>query len=109
MTAEKRYQSLVKTLLSGHSPSARIGEGKGFGSTGQLRFDGKIFAMLVRGKLVLKLPRDRVDALVDSGDGERFDAGKGRQMREWLALSSTSRKSWLALSKEAIAFVSRKR
>jgi hypothetical protein len=104
MTPEQRYESLVKSILGG-SRSAEVGEGKGFGSTGQLKVDGRIFAMLVRGKLVLKLPRDRVSALVTSGDGEHFDAGKGRPMREWLALSSTSRKRWLALAREALAFV----
>ena len=83
----------------------RVGEGKGFGSTGQLKVDGKIFAMLVRGRLVLKLPRDRVSALVTSDDGEHFDAGKGRPMREWLALSPTSRKHWVALAREAMRFV----
>ncbi|MHB8587426.1 MAG: hypothetical protein ACYDA0_01080 [Candidatus Dormibacteraceae bacterium] len=110
---EKRYESLVKSILSGASsarqPAARraniIVEGKGFGSTGQLKVDGKIFAMLVRGTLVLKLPSDRVDDLVESGHGERFDAGKGRPMREWLALSPSSRKPWLALAREAMAFV----
>ena len=106
MTPSARYESLVKTILL-ESRSAKIGEGKGFGSTGQLKVDGRIFAMLVRGQLVLKLPADHVDALVDSGDGERFDAGKGRPMREWLALSPTSHKSWLALAREAMAFVSR--
>ena len=105
MTPQQRYESLIKSFLAG-SRSVRIGEGKGFGSTGQLRVDGKIFAMLVRGELVLKLPSDRVDALVDSGDGERFDAGKGKPMREWLVLSPTSRKSWLALAREAMTFVS---
>ena len=106
MTPEQRYESLVKTILSA-SPSAKVGEGKGFGSTGQLKVDGKIFAMLVKGQLVLKLPADRVDALVESGNGERFDAGKRRPMREWLALSRTSHKSWLALAREAMAFVRR--
>jgi TfoX/Sxy family transcriptional regulator of competence genes len=85
-----------------------LGEGKGFGSTGQLKVDGKIFAMLVRGKLVVKLPRERVDALVDSGDGERFDAGKGKPMREWFALSPTSKKPWRAIANQAIAFVRKK-
>jgi hypothetical protein len=60
----------------------------------------------VRGELVLKLPGGRVDALVAAGDGERFDAGKDKPMREWFVLSITSRKSWLALAKEAMAFVS---
>jgi hypothetical protein len=105
VTPEKRYESLVKSILAG-SRSAGVGEGRGFGSTGQLKVDGKIFAMLVRGKLILKLPADRVQALVGSGDGEPFDAGKGRPMREWLALSSTSRRPWFALAREAMAFVS---
>jgi hypothetical protein len=108
VTPEKRYESLVKSILAG-SRSAGVGEGRGFGSTGQLKVDGSIFAMLVRGKLVLKLPADRVQALVDSGDGEPFDAGKSRPMREWLALSSTSRKPWLPLAREAMAFVGRNR
>lgn len=103
MTPEVRYEALVKSIIAGSS-SAAVGQGKGFGSTGQLKVDGKIFAMLVRGKLILKLPRDRVSALVASGDGEHFDAGKGRPMRQWLALAPTSRKPWLALAREAMGF-----
>jgi TfoX/Sxy family transcriptional regulator of competence genes len=94
-------------MLGGSRP-AEVSEGKGFGSTGQLKVDGKIFAMLVRGKLILKLPRDRVGALVESGDGEHFDSGKGRPMREWLALSPESRKQWISLAWEAMRFVSGK-
>jgi len=105
MTPDERFESLVKSTLA-TSSAARIGEGKGFGSAGQLKVGGKIFAMLVRGKLVLKLPGDRVDALVASGDGEYFDAGKGKPMREWFVLSPTSRKQWPALATEAMAFVS---
>lgn len=104
MTPEQRYESLVKSILSS-SHSAKVGEGKGFGSTGQLKVGGKIFAMLVKGKLVVKLPRARVDALVESGEGGRFDAGKGKPMAEWFALSPTSSKRWRALAQEAMAFV----
>lgn len=103
MTPEQRYESLVRSILSG-SRSARIGQGKGFGSTGQLKVDGKIFAMLVRGELIVKLAPERVDALVATGEGERFEAGKGKPMREWFALSPTSTKPWLALTREAMGF-----
>ena len=72
---------------------------------GPLKIGGKIFAMLVREKLVVKLPRARVDALVASGDGARFDAGKGKPMAEWFALSPSSTKRWRALADEAMAFV----
>ena len=61
--------------------------------------------MLVKGKLVVKLPSKRVDSLVAEGEGERFDSGTGKHMREWFTLSSTSTQRWHALAKEAMKFV----
>jgi TfoX/Sxy family transcriptional regulator of competence genes len=79
-----------------------------FGSSG-LRIHGRIFAMLAHGRLVVKLPKSRVDALVASGDGERFDAGKGRPMKEWLSLDPSSEQDWSVLAREALAFVAAER
>jgi TfoX/Sxy family transcriptional regulator of competence genes len=104
MTPEDRYAELV-TEFAGRRRVSQVTEGKGFGSTGQLKIDGKIFAMLVRRELVLKLPRRRVDELVESGQGKRFDAGKGKPMREWFVVSPTSKQPWVSLAKEAIEFV----
>ena len=81
-------------------------EGK-FGAAA-LKVNNRIFAMLVRGRLVLKLPRRRVDALVASGEGDHFDAGKGRVMAEWVALAATSQMAWLSLAEEAMEFVASK-
>lgn len=53
---------------------------KAFGSNG-LKVDGHIFAMLARGALVLKLPRERAEELIQSGCGEPFDAGTSRRPR----------------------------
>ena len=97
----------MRSILAG-SRSASLGEGKGFRSTGQLKVDSRIFAMLVRGKLVVKPSRQQVNALVESGQGDRFDAGKGKPMREWFVLSPTSSKPWLGLAKAAMEFVSAK-
>lgn len=103
---EERFAALVEAFLS--NPDVTPPEGPAaqqrFGSSG-LRIHGRIFAMLARGKLVVKLPKPRVDALVASGDGERFDAGKGRPMKEWLSLDPSSEQEWLALAREALAFV----
>jgi hypothetical protein len=60
--------------------------------------------MLVRGRLVVKLPAGRVDALVGAGDGVHFDANKGTPMREWLSLDPASGQDWLALAREALDF-----
>lgn len=69
-----------------------------------LKVKGKIFAMLVRGHLVVKLPRHRVDEMVEGGKGERFDPGHGKLMKEW-AVVLTEKKSWVTIAKEAYRFV----
>jgi hypothetical protein len=58
-----------------------------------------------RGQFVVKLPRRRVDELVAAGDGDRFDPGHGRLMREWLALGPGSSLDWVGLASEAMEFV----
>ena len=46
---------------------------KGFGASA-LRIDGKMFVLLSsKNELVVKLPKERVDELVASGEGQRFD------------------------------------
>jgi hypothetical protein len=60
--------------------------GRRFGSEA-LRVGGSIVAMLVQGRVVLKLPRERVEALIADGDGAPFDNGRRRPMREWVALT----------------------
>jgi hypothetical protein len=103
---EERFAALVEAFLS--NPDVTPPEGSAakqrFGSAG-LRIHGRIFAMLAHGRLVVKLPRPRVDALAAAGEGERFDAGKGRPMNEWLSLDPASSQEWLALAREALAFV----
>ena len=104
MTPEARYAELVQKI-AGRPGVTNLSEGRGFGSSGQLKVGGRIFAMLVRDQLVLKLPRERVDELVKHGEGTQFDAGKGKPMREWFVLSPTSSKRWLPLAQEAMTFV----
>ncbi len=97
-----RYEDLVDELMGIDGVTPPPG-GSGFGR-GTLRYHGKIFAMLVRGRLVVKLPADRVSALIDSGDGVAFDANKGTPMREWLSLAPESSLPWLPLAHEALEF-----
>ncbi len=104
MTPDQRYAQLVEELPEADPASP----GRGFGS-GALKVGDKIFAMLTDGRLVVKLPRQRVDELVDAGEGERLVTGGGRQMKEWLALHPTSPQEWLPLAREAMASVAAKR
>jgi TfoX/Sxy family transcriptional regulator of competence genes len=105
-THEAKFDAMVAALLDEPDvtpPGAGDGR-RSFGSAG-LKVRGRIFAMLSRGRLVVKLSRERVDALVAAGQGEQYDPrGDGRRMREWLMLAPDSRLDWLALAKEALAF-----
>ena len=100
--ADDRYQDLVDELVGTPGVSPPPG-GSGFGR-GAVRFQKKIFVMFVRGRLVLKLPAGRVDELVGTGEGVRFDANKGTPMREWLSLNPESGLPWLPLAREALDF-----
>jgi len=97
-----RYEDMVDELTGINGVMPPRG-GSGFGR-GALRYEGRIFAMLVRGRLVLKLPASRVTALIRSGNGIAFDANKGTPMREWLSLDPDSSLSWLSLATEALDF-----
>jgi TfoX/Sxy family transcriptional regulator of competence genes len=111
-TPEERYATIVAALLSHADVTSGSDEPQArnrFGSSG-LKIGGKLFAMLVRGKLVVKLPKPRVEALIAAGDGERFDPRHdGRLMKEWLAVEPTSQAEWLPLAREAMEFVASKR
>jgi hypothetical protein len=77
-----------------------------FSSENAFAVNGKIFAMLTRGCFVVKLPKERVDDLVDAGKGKRFDPGHGRLMKEWIAVEAGAL-PWVALAKEAHSYVRR--
>jgi len=102
-TAEHRFQRLARDLLT----DPAVTEGTAFGSTPGLRVGGKIFAMLGRdGKLVVKLPKPRVDELVESGTGTRFDPRHdGRVMREWVTVPARHGRLWEQLASDALQFV----
>jgi hypothetical protein len=105
-TSAARFATVIDELLG--EPDVTPPSGRGFGASA-LRWRGKIFAMLASDDaFVVKLPKSRVDALVASGDGERFDPGHGRLMKEWIAIEPTSEVEWLPLAREALAFVAAK-
>lgn len=76
-----------------------------FGSDG-LKVGTKFFASLSSEHFVVKLPRERVDELVEAGEGVRFDPGSGRPMKEWVALEPKTGKQCEGFLREAHAFVS---
>ena len=108
---DERFESLCRTLLAEPGVRRETDDGPrrtGFGAAA-LKVDDRIFAMLVKGWLVVKLPQHRVDTLVTLGDGERYDPGGGRLMREWVTVGTQlAEPQWLALAREARDFVAQR-
>lgn len=100
MDAEQAFGSIVETLRK----DRRVGTAKMFGAEG-LKVSDKYFAMLYKGRLVVKLPKERVEALVKAKDGVYFDPGHGRLMKEWVALQPGAQTRLLSLAEEARDFV----
>ena len=99
---DPRFASVVGVFAGKHDVTRESRQG--FGS-GALKVNGKIFAMMTpRAEFVVKIPRARVDELVNDGIGERFEPGPGRIMKEWLALDGRPER-WTDLATEAYRFV----
>ena len=71
-----------------------------------LRIDGEFFASLERrtGDLIVKLPADRVNTMIDDGSAEPF-APAGRRFKEWALITDRDEARWEQLLHDAIAFV----
>jgi hypothetical protein len=81
------------------------GGARRFGSN-SLRVNRKIFAMVAsQGRFVLKLPAERVEELIRSGEGEHFDRAGKRWMKEWVAMTPGTEWQWAQLAGEALEFV----
>jgi hypothetical protein len=104
-----QWERLVADMLADGTATYgnKGGPRRAFGST-SLKTDDRIFAMLVKGRLVVKLPAARVSQLVEEGAGERFDPGKGRVQKEWLVAFAEDLATWRALAAEAESYVGRR-
>ncbi len=90
------YDSVANRFLA----EPGVTEGQMFGLP-VLKVGGKVFAGLRQGQLLVKLPAERVQALVASGKGVQFTPMEGRPMKEWALVGDDEE-----LVAEALAFVS---
>ena len=100
MDAATLYDDLADELCeqAGVEPSTMMG-------FPCLRHNGDFFASWdsKAHRLIVKLPSERVDALVDAGTACTF-APNGRRFREWAAIPEADETGWRGLLSEALAF-----
>ncbi len=73
-----------------------------------LRVNGNFYASAERqsGDLIVKLPAERVENLIDDGTGQAF-APNGRRFREWVSVVGRDDDLWKTLLVEAREFVTK--
>ncbi|HEY8743214.1 MAG TPA: hypothetical protein VIU62_08955 [Chloroflexota bacterium] len=102
--AQERFDEQASAYLQ--RPGVTFG--KVFHSQG-LKVNGKIFALQVRGRLVVKLPATQAAALVAAGTAVAFEPSPGRRMKEWVAVERSDAPGhsdvWRQLMADAYAFV----
>jgi hypothetical protein len=101
-TAEILFWDLIHELCEQDN---RIEEGTIMGGR-CARVDGEFLGLVgFRGSgMVIKLPRKRVDELINEGVGQPF-APAGKVFREWVAIAKPDRRRWTKLLHEAVSFV----
>jgi hypothetical protein len=67
-----------------------------------LRVDGRVFATDYEGYLILRLPRERADAVIAAGLARRLDPGHDSLLNEWLVLEPSAEESCGPLAREAL-------
>ena len=73
---------------------------QGRGAQG-IKRDGKLFVIFIKGDLIAKLPEQRVKEVIDSGDGEPFDPGTGKPMKNRVLIPASKTDYWIKYSEEA--------
>jgi hypothetical protein len=69
-----------------------------------LKTSKKMFALFSKGNYVVKLPKDRVQELIESGIGLPYDPGNGKIMKEWVIIPEEYSDKWIEYALEAKAF-----
>jgi hypothetical protein len=100
MSAEpESYRRLVESLLQS-DPAVTEGQMMGMPA---LKRGSKMFGGLSGVDLVLRIGRERVTELIESGRAKAFDpSGRGRPMKDWAQIPEPD-DDWPALAEEAEA------
>ena len=95
----EKYIKLVEHFLQ--NPDISQAKKNGFGSG--LRVHGKVFAMPAKGKLVVKLPPERIIELTNASLGEPYQYGN-KVSKGWFVIASEEK--WKTYAEEAFNYVS---
>jgi len=97
---KRSFDAVVQALAA----EPGVSHGKMFASMG-LKLGKSVFAMEVKGHLVVKLSEARADELRAKSQASAFDPGHGRVMKQWVTVAPDASVDWVELAREAMRFV----
>ena len=95
MTSEEFWSKLKAHFL-------KLGDVQKQGES--LKIKKKMFVMLNKGNYVVKLPKERVEELISSGEGLPYDPGNGKIMKEWVIIPKEHSDKWIDYASEGKRF-----
>ena len=95
MSAEEQWNKIKEEFLKIEDVQKR-GE--------SLKIKKKMFVFLNKENITVKLPKERVAELLNSGEGLPYDPGNGKIMKEWVTIPLASSDKWSAFVKEGMEF-----
>jgi hypothetical protein len=69
-----------------------------------LKTQKKMFALFSKDKFIVKLPKERVEELINSGNGLPYDYGNGKIMKEWVIIPEENVDKCIEYASEAKTF-----
>lgn len=76
--------------------------GTGFSTDPGLRVDGRLFAMLRNGQLVVRLPPSVADDLVRRREADHFYGAVSLPLTDWVRVGPNRYDHWLPLANKAL-------
>jgi hypothetical protein len=98
-------QDVYRTVKDHFADHEAVTVATGRGAQG-LKYGKKMFVMFFKGDLLLKLPPQRVQALIAEGLGAPYDPGTGTPMEDRVLIGADHADSWIGLCEEALSYSS---
>ncbi len=102
--AENAVDPLLQPIREAFAKDAEVTVGRVLSANG-LMVKGKLFAAISKGRLLVKLPKAEVAALIAEKRGAPFATGGGRVMKEWTTIGVEDQDQWLKIARRARRFV----
>jgi hypothetical protein len=70
-----------------------------------IKHNKKMFIMFHKGNLLIKMSPDRIQELIGSGNGQAFDPGTGKVMKDRILIPRSQKDLWISFCEESKRYI----